>query len=253
MQNYHDSLLLYPPSSTSGFGRGVWNYPGSGPADPTIHLHSFASLILPYLEQGNLQNMINYNVSALSPANRTTAAQLLPAYLCPSYQFQKYSDDTNYVTRVGSAKFAIRNYVAIGARTVIGLSGSQPAEGVMYPASKTRMAEITDGTSSTIVLAETREKRASVWIDGSSAVVAVRWLGPSPTYAGSTASINYTPYFPGGFPNSIVQLYGPSSLHPNGALHALADGSVQFLKQSIDVNTFDALATRNGGESVSEY
>jgi len=253
LQNYIDVLLVYPPSSTSGFARGVWNYPGSGPSDPTIHLHSFASLVLPYLEQANLQGTINYNFSALAPQNRTPASQILQVYFCPSYALPKYSDDPMYVTKVGSSQFAIRNYVAIGARTVIGLSGSQPAEGVMFPGSRTRMAEITDGTSNTILLAETRERRASVWIDGTSAAVAVRWLGPSPSFAGNTASINYTPYFPGGFPNSIVQLYGPSSLHPNGAFHALADGSVQFLKQTIDVNVYDALATRNGGETVGDY
>src|SRR5262245_10578652 len=248
LQNYHDSLLVFPPSSTSGFGRGVWNYPGTGPTDPAIHLHSFASLVLPYLEQANLQGTINYNVSALAPTNRTPASQILQVYSCPSYPFPKVTDDPTYNSKVGnSPPLAIRNYVTIGARTVIGLSGAQPEEVIMFPGSGTRMAEITDGTSNTIVLAATREKRASVWIDGTSAAVAARWLGPSPTFAGNTASINFTPYSPGGFPNSIVQLYGPSSLHPNGALHALADGSVQFLKQTIDVNTYDALATRNGG------
>jgi prepilin-type N-terminal cleavage/methylation domain-containing protein len=254
LHNYEGSLSSYPPSSTSGFGRGVWNYtPATPQNDPRIHLHSFASLVLPYLEQGNLSGSIDYNLSALGPANRAVASQILPVYFCPSYPFPKYTDDPLYVTTVGFNRFAVRNYVAIGARTVIGLSGSQPAEGVLFPGSKTRAAEITDGTSNTIVIAETRERRASVWIDGTSAAVAVRWLGPSPTFAGNTASINYTPYFPGGFPNSIVQLYGPSSLHPNGAFHALADGSVQFLKQTIDVNVYDALATRNGGEMVGEY
>src|SRR5262245_36406141 len=172
LQNYIDVLQVYPPSSTSGFARGVWNYPGSGPTDPTIHLHSFASLVLPYLEQANLQGTINYNVSALAPANRTAAAQVVQVYFCPSFAFPKITDDPTYQSKVGTSPLAIRNYVAIGARTVIGLSGSQPAEGVIYPGSRTRMAEITDGTSNTILLSETRERRASVWIDGTSAAVA---------------------------------------------------------------------------------
>src|ERR1700755_1659576 len=45
LHNYESSTKVFPPSSTSTFGKGVWNYPGSGPTDPTIHLHSFASLI----------------------------------------------------------------------------------------------------------------------------------------------------------------------------------------------------------------
>src|SRR5262245_20813615 len=253
--NYESTFLVYPPSSTSGFGKGVWSYPGSGPSDPNIHLHSFASLILPYLEQSNTANSINYNLSSLDAANRMAASQLLPFYFCPSYPFKKYSDDALYVTKVGFSQFAIRNYVALGAKTVVGLSGSVPAEGMMYPGSKTRLAECTDGTSNTVSISESREQKSSVWIDGTSAAVAARWTNlQSPTFAGNTSSVNYTPYFPGGvFPNSIGQLYGPSSLHPNGAQHAFVDGSVQFIKQSIDVTVYDALVTRGGGESVIDY
>src|SRR5215510_4386620 len=83
--NYEGTFLVYPPSSTSGFGKGVWNYPGTGPTDKNIHLHSFASLLLPYLEQTSVQANINYNVSALDPANRTVASTILPFYRCPSY------------------------------------------------------------------------------------------------------------------------------------------------------------------------
>ena len=44
LHNYEGSSRVFPPSSTSGFGRGVWNWPGTGPNDTTIHLHSFASV-----------------------------------------------------------------------------------------------------------------------------------------------------------------------------------------------------------------
>jgi prepilin-type N-terminal cleavage/methylation domain-containing protein len=81
--NYENTFLVYPPSSTSGFGKGVWNYPGAGPSDANIHLHSFASLILPYLERGNTASSINYNVSSLDATNRTVASQLLPFISAP--------------------------------------------------------------------------------------------------------------------------------------------------------------------------
>ncbi|NUQ60937.1 MAG: DUF1559 domain-containing protein [Pirellulales bacterium] len=255
LHNYEDSFKVFPPSSTSRIGAGVWNYPGTGPADPSIHLHSFASLLLPYLEQGNVADKVNYNVSSLDPANRTVASQILPFYRCPSYAGRDYSDDPVYVTTVGYDKFAIRNYVALGARTVVGLSGVIPPEGVMFPGSRNRFRDVSDGTSNTIALAETREERSAVWIDGTSAAVAARWTDlTSPTFAGSTVSINHTPYFPGGvFPNSIGQAYGPSSFHPGGAQHAFVDGSVQFLKETMDAAVYDALTTRAGGEVVGEY
>ncbi|NLX99107.1 MAG: DUF1559 domain-containing protein [Rhodopirellula sp.] len=255
LHNYHDSFKVFPPSSTSGYGKGVWNYPGSGPSDPAIHLHSFASLLLPYLEQGNVADRINYNVSSLDPANRAIASQILPFYRCPSYAGKDYSTDPLYVTTAGYDKFAIRNYVTLGARTVVGLSGAIPADGVMFPGSRTGFRDVIDGTSSTIAFAETREEKSSVWIDGTSAAVAARWTDlTSPTYAGNSVSINHTPYFPGGvFPNSIGQEYGPSSFHPGGAQHALVDGSVQFLSETMEATVYDALTTRAGGEVVGEF
>ncbi len=255
LHNYESSHLLFPPSSTSGFGAGVWNYPGTGPSDPAIHLHSFASLILPYLEQGNLYNTVDYNVSSLDPANRSAAEEVLPFYRCPSFTGSNFSADPLYVTGVGSDRFAIRNYVAMGAVSVLGLSGAVPAEGVLYPGSTTRFRDIPDGTTNTIMIAETREQNSSVWIDGTTASVAARWTDlSSPTFAGNSVSINYTPYFPGGiFPNSIGQLYGPSSVHEGGAHHLLGDGSVHFLSANMDVDLYDSLTTRAGSEIVGEF
>jgi hypothetical protein len=109
-------------------------------------------------------------------------------------------------------------------------------------------SEILDGASNTIAIAETREEKAAVWIDGTSAAVAARALGPAPTFASNTISINFKPYFPGGFPNSIVQDWGPSSMHPSGAHHWLCDGSVRYLLDTISVTMYDSLMTRRGGE-----
>ena len=120
IHNYESSNLVFPPSSTSAFTRGVWNWPGAGPNDRTIHLHSFASLILPYLEGTNIYNGIDYNVSSLAPANRAMASQILPFYRCPSYTGREFSNDPYYVTTVGYDKFAIRNYVAMGRSPWLG-------------------------------------------------------------------------------------------------------------------------------------
>jgi prepilin-type N-terminal cleavage/methylation domain-containing protein len=255
LHNYEGSHRVFPPSSTSALRRGVWEWPANGPADPRIRLHSFASLILPYIDQANMYNQIDYSVSSLAVVNRMVASQKLPFYLCPSYTGRQVSTDPLYVTTVGFSEFAIRNYVAMGARTVLGLSGAIPAEGVMYPGSRNGFRDVTDGTSNTIVIAETREENASVWIDGTSAAVVARWTDLTrPDLAGGTVSINYTPYFPGGiFPQSIGQAYGPSSQHEGGAHHLLGDGSVRFISENLDVMLYDSLVTRAGGEVVGEF
>jgi prepilin-type processing-associated H-X9-DG protein len=40
-------------------------------------------------------------------------------------------------------------------------------------------------------------------------------------------------------------------MHPGGANFAFADGSVRFIKNSIDLNAYRGLGTRSGGEVVS--
>ena len=260
LHNYESSTTVFPPSTTSPVGKGVWNYPGTGPTDPNIHLHSFASLILPYLDASNVYNNLNYNVSALDPANRTIASTKIPGYLCPSFAGLQYSDDTHYTgSPINSTTMSIRNYVAMGAKTVLGLSGAIPAEGIIYPRSKTGFRDITDGSSNTIFLAETREQGASVWIDGSSAAVAARWFNVAnpPTYGGTSSSINYKPYFQGaaiyGPTGAINQTYGPSSQHTGGAHHLMADGAVRFISENVDINTYEALVSRSGGEVVGDF
>lgn len=259
MHNYHDSHKLFPPSSTSGFGRGVWMYPGLGPTDPNIHLHSWASLILPQIEQSNLQRDIDYNVSSLDPANRTAAGQIIATYICPTFSGKTRSEASQYVTGVGFNNFAIRNYVAMGAINVLGLSGAVPPEGMLYPASTTGMRDVTDGTTTTFMLVETREEKASVWLDGTTASVASRWFDVTqfPTFAGQTIALNHEDYFITeylyGPNNTIDSKWGPSSQHAKGAHHMMADGSVHFISDQTDTAVYDSLVTREGSEPVPTF
>ena len=42
----------------------------------------------------------------------------------------------------------------------------------------------------------------------------------------------------------------PSSQHPGGVNTLMGDGSVRFIKDSVDLATWRALGTRNGGEVI---
>ena len=242
LMSYESTFSVLPPSSTSQIDYGVWS-----PSPTQYHLHSWASLILPNLEQGNLQKLVNYGVSALHADNYNAAAALLPVYRCPSFDGGLYSQDPLYTAL--SATYATRNYAAMGATTVGSLWKSP--DGVFYANGRTRMADIRDGASNTFFVAETREKNASVWIDGgTAAMVAHRYdEGNAPSYAGPELALNFKPYFQANG-QGIDAEYGPSSLHGQGAMHLLGDGSVRYVTDQITVAIYDALTTRSKGEVV---
>lgn len=240
---YEGQFGAFPPSSTSEIEQGIWS------ANPTAyHLHSFASLILPNLEQENVWYEVDYLVSSLAPENRAAAATRLAVYRCPSFSGGDFTQEPRY-TSLGT--FAIRNYVAMGATTV-GRLWKEP-DGVFYAMARTRPADITDGLSHTLFIAESREQDAAVWIDGGTAAVTSHRYDPNnaPSYAGPEASLNYEPYYLS-LGQGIDSLWGPSSFHPGGANHLLGDGSVHFLSNNINVLVYDALTTRAGSEALDQ-
>jgi prepilin-type N-terminal cleavage/methylation domain-containing protein len=252
MHNYADHHLRLPPASTSAVDAGVWNYQ----ADRSVHLHSWAGLILPFIEEASLHGIIDFNVSALDPANRRAAATIISIYRCPSFDGFDYSRQPKYVEL--SKSFAIRNYVSLGATDVGKLWGPGPdghrrPDGSIYYQSETRLKDISDGLSNTVLIAETREQDAAVWIDGTGATAVGRRfvIDNVPSYGGAELSLNYQPYYAwGDTADSIDCLYGPSSMHAGLVGHLLADGSARFLADTIDPVVYDALVTRAGGEVI---
>jgi prepilin-type N-terminal cleavage/methylation domain-containing protein/prepilin-type processing-associated H-X9-DG protein len=62
--------------------------------------------------------------------------------------------------------------------------------------------------------------------------------------------IYMNPNRPGEYPHGS---FSPTSRHPSGVNVSMCDGSVQFVSDFIDLTTWRALGSRNGGESVSGY
>jgi prepilin-type N-terminal cleavage/methylation domain-containing protein/prepilin-type processing-associated H-X9-DG protein len=121
------------------------------------------------------------------------------------------------------------------------------------------IAGVTDGTSNSIIVGEVLPSNAAdsnFWMFNGS-------------YAGTTVPLGYnsntvTPVAGGACSSSTWQSasapvgcrFGASakgfiSLHPGGSNFAFADGSVHFLKNSINQATFCALGSRAGGEVLS--
>ncbi|HZW31341.1 MAG TPA: DUF1559 domain-containing protein [Isosphaeraceae bacterium] len=119
------------------------------------------------------------------------------------------------------------------------------------------MASVTDGTSNTILVGEVRpiaDANNAFWTSTGSAsgtTVPLGWDANS--YPASASNCN------GLWQSAAAPLgcrYGSaakgfSSYHPGGANMLFADGSVHFLKKSINLTTYAGLGSRNGGEVLS--
>ncbi len=90
-------------------------------------------------------------------------------------------------------------------------------------------ADIKDGASTTMMIAETT-RQAGPWLAGGRATV--RGLDPSrPPYLDAEGQFG--------------------SVHRRGANVLMADGSIRFVKESVDPKVFEAMSTIAGGEKVS--
>lgn len=241
--NYESTFKTFPPSSTSQLDFGVWS-----PNPTDYHLHSWCSLILPYLEQKEVELKVNYDLSAVHPENAQAASFVIPNYRCPSFSGPKYSTHPLYTAI--SKTYATRNYATTGGTTV-GKLWKMP-DGAIFPGESSRLADLKDGTAQTFLVTETREPSAAVWIDGATAAVTSHRYNDAdpPEYAFPELGLNQTPFFRAVGNQGIDTDYGPSSMHDGGIMHLFGDGHVQFVSVIISVTVYDSLVTREGKEIV---
>ena len=152
LHNYHDAISVFPPGyiAASKFIDGETD---------TAPGWSWASMILPQLDQAPLYASINVWLPIQAPANTTGTQTLLSAFLCPSDQLP--SGGTFPVTDgLGNtvATVAPSSYAACtgsdAADVALGLNNDGSGNGLFYRNSGVRIAAIIDGTSQTVLLLE---------------------------------------------------------------------------------------------------
>jgi prepilin-type N-terminal cleavage/methylation domain-containing protein len=173
---------------------------------------SWMVALLPYLEQEPLSKQ--FDVEKGYAGNLPTARVSIKTFLCPAANEAETLDAvTHYVAMSGIG------YAAAGQPA--GAAGN----GFMGYDRLTSVAMIQDGTSNTIALLETR-------------------LGLGPWARGGTSNLR-------GFDPADVPLHGdqrPFGGHAEGMHAALADGSVRFIRSSIEPKKLAAAITIAGGE-----
>jgi prepilin-type N-terminal cleavage/methylation domain-containing protein len=157
IENYQAAKTVFPASNTEVIDGWFESL--------RIRNHSWANLIFPYLEQESLKATIDFTKSSMAAENERAAGAVVAVYRCPSYLGADFSDDSHYPP----SKYAIGNYVSIGASDVDHIWGDGKPEGVIFPLVQIKPKEITDGLSNTMLIAESREERMRVRIDGRTA------------------------------------------------------------------------------------
>src|SRR5262245_45684456 len=185
MLQYHDSQGEFPPA-----------YIADANGKP---MHSWRVLILPYLDQKVLYRTYRFDEPWDGPNNRKLHDIALKIYSCPSRDEKQPKTDTSYV-------------VVVGPQT-------------MWPGERSsKVAEITDGLSNTIMLVESHNS-------------GIHWMEPRDLHVLQMPSVT-----------NPQRGQGISSNHKGGANVGFADGSIRYVVNGVPAETIQAALTRSGKE-----
>ena len=262
--NYAGVMKVFPPGSTLNT---------AGQASALV-------VLLPYVEQANKYNQFNFtqNVNT-SASNAAARSQDVPIFLCPS---DPSSSQFTVVVAGVTQTVGRSNYFGNLGSHAWWRNPNPATAGMFQYNSKNRFADVTDGTSNTAMFAEI--KRGTN--DGIRDPLSITSV-PFGTWDSSQALNDSTPmascnnttlaffdytglqYYRGLMwtafythtvpPNytgrDCVRSVGldrghqaARSYHTQGVNLVKVDGSVQFIRSAIDMNTWRALGTRGGNE-----
>jgi len=245
--NYHDSFSSFPP------GNDAKNF-------------SAAARLLPFIEQENLYKQIDFDKAMDDKANADVRKTQVKTFLSPHDSVQTVKGGwgaTNYLFNAGAEPALADN------------------DGVFFQDSNIRLTDITDGTSNTLMIGETIKgdgqakavtvERQYVALNDKGALKNVKdesgvkeWKAGKQIAGDRCASWMDGRFLQGTF-TGTRKVNDPrpdvSAEGGNGGLSALrtfgsgvnaafCDGSVHYLKKTIDLKVFRLLSSRNDGEAV---
>jgi prepilin-type N-terminal cleavage/methylation domain-containing protein len=274
--NYENAIGVYPPG---GF------YPPGTTSDPW----SAPARLLPYVEQANLQGLIDFTGSSDAAPLAVTTTRV-PVLVCPS-------DPNDHLDAAGK-HWPLTYAVCAGTWFVLDPATGRGGDGAFPPSPRSplgsvRHGDITDGLSNTMGMAEVKAFTPYLRDGGNPAVLGapvpdspaaavalggnlktdghVEWVDSRTNHTGFTTVFTpntAVPFVSGGVTYDIdvtSQREGKSATRPTYAAvtarsyHVgivnilLMDGSVRSVHDSVSLTVWRALGTRSGGEVVGDY
>ncbi len=280
MHNYLTAKKSFPPGQLEA---SHFHCTGAGCKDL-----AWSAFFLPFIEEKAIDDQIKFNLPLAGPENKDVVSLKIPEYLCPSTSKRDPSrgEDDRIVDLNGNGAWdslsgegmacidyagvdgvtqnpaflslstgqMYPNFITASGSTVAGITyngvliGSQSSASQRY----IKVRQITDGLSKTLLVAEICGRGVSgtafrgIWAAGQNLVHV-----PSEKTVGGqiVPHVKPDPTHGGVWEDAHASLY---SDHPGGANALLCDGSVHFIPETINRQILLALASRNGGETISD-
>ena len=257
LHNYHDTTGVLPPGQPQGYYYGNWY------GDPTVRdfdRSCWIGFILPQVEQEAMGRQYQAFLTAPS-ASHTCFASFATAHLstllCPSD-----SNSPKLGTVPGNSQGTHTNYIVCHGSTYATPGGSNGSnlDGVFYARSRTKLTDITDGTSNTVMVSELlvspdvgggHDIRGRVW-NSIHAGSSFSTRAPPNSTVGDNPQ-GYCQAIPGapcGTQSVANAFVLARSRHAGGVNAAMGDGSVRFATNAITPTAWLGMGTRAGGEVI---
>jgi prepilin-type N-terminal cleavage/methylation domain-containing protein/prepilin-type processing-associated H-X9-DG protein len=256
MHQHHDAMRTFP------FGQVVpWMRQLKPDGTYTTSLSNikldrrcWMHMICPYLEMTDLYDEIMTSVTLNNawPFLLPSAYAQHPLFMCPT------DANAGKIARHPSAgaRGFCGNYLAAAASGSFGGNGEgMDLDGIVYAVSKTKISDVTDGLTKTVLLAESvvvpdptngPDLRGGYFNSASGNTLFSTRHQPNTSVGDALhAANNWPPKAPTGSSNYVQY---SRSWHSGGVNVAMADGSTRFVIDTVDAAVWTAAGSRNGSE-----